>query len=71
MEALSRMSDEIRSLELLENKGYLPEIQRLKVLRKTHSNALQDQIFEQYYFLNKYGESKSLMKVFEHTVVRK
>ena len=36
------------------------EIERLKELRKNKSNALQQQLFESYHFLNLVGEKKSL-----------
>lgn len=36
----------------------------LKAQRKDHSNSLQYKIFDQYHFLNKDGESKSLIEIF-------
>lgn len=71
MEALSNMSDAIRVLELAGDHSHAEEIQRLKVLRRNHSNALQDRIFEQYHFLNKAGVSKGLIQIFEHTAAGK
>nr|WP_068890825.1 pseudouridylate synthase [Pedobacter panaciterrae] len=67
MEKLTQMSEKINSLELLKDDAHTEEIYLLKALRKDHSNALQDRIFEQYHFLNKAGESMSLMNAFEHT----
>lgn len=40
------------------------EIQRLKQERKTRSAALQDKIFQQYAFLNRYKKEKSLYEIF-------
>lgn len=72
MEKLTRFNEKIRILEeSKQNNVQLQEIQHLKVLRKNHSTALQDQIFEQYNFLNRAGQSKNLMETFEHTVAQK
>lgn len=40
------------------------QVRLLKILRKDHSTSLQHKIFEQYHFLNKAGESKSLTELF-------
>jgi tRNA pseudouridine32 synthase / 23S rRNA pseudouridine746 synthase len=53
-------------LALFENK-----IEALKNERKEKSAALQTQIFEQYTFLNQYGETKSLQDIFSATVFEK
>ncbi|WP_316814804.1 hypothetical protein [Pedobacter nyackensis] len=72
MEELSRINEKIRKLEeSIETPVLLQEIQCLKTLRKNHSTALQDQIFEQYNFLNKAGQSKNLMEAFRHTAAQK
>jgi tRNA pseudouridine32 synthase/23S rRNA pseudouridine746 synthase len=71
MEELSYMSAEIRGLEALEDESLNQKVQHLKLLRKNHSNALQDRIFEQYHFLNSAGVSKGLMQIFEHTAAGK
>ncbi|MBS1774539.1 MAG: RNA pseudouridine synthase [Bacteroidetes bacterium] len=42
-------------------------IEALKNERKERSAALQDQLFEQYVFLNKAGEHKSLLDIFKPT----
>lgn len=65
MEELRQINDKIRALELLKQEVYISEILHLKELRKYHSATLQDKIFEQYNFLNKDGESKSLIETFE------
>ena len=67
MEKLTQINEKISYLESFKDEAHTKEIQLLKALRKDHSNALQSRIFEQYYFLNKTGESKSLIKAFEHT----
>jgi len=41
------------------------KINQLKEERKTKSAALQQKLFEQYSFLNQYGDSKSLGAIFE------
>lgn len=71
MENLTQMNKEISYLESFKDQTNSSEIERLKISRKNYSNALQDRIFEQYHFLNKAGESKSLLKAFEHTAAQK
>ncbi len=46
-------------------KQYTLEIERLKELRKNKSNAIQQQLFESYHFLNKLGEEQSLLEIFK------
>lgn len=46
-------------------KQYLDEINELKTIRKNKSAALQQRLFDNYTFLNKDGESKSLSEIFE------
>jgi tRNA pseudouridine32 synthase/23S rRNA pseudouridine746 synthase len=46
-------------------------IERLKQERKDRSAALQGRLFDQYVFLNKAGESKSLQDIFSETVFGK
>jgi len=45
----------------------LAEINNLKHERKTLSASLQQQLFDQYQFLNSKGEEKSLAEIFENT----
>lgn len=47
------------------------KIEALKNERKDRSAALQQQLFEQYVFLNKDGKSKSLQEIFSLTALRK
>jgi tRNA pseudouridine32 synthase/23S rRNA pseudouridine746 synthase len=57
-----------RSLELQEKYAvFQNEIDALKEKRKILSNQLQQQIFENYFFLNALGEQKSLGAIFENT----
>jgi tRNA pseudouridine32 synthase / 23S rRNA pseudouridine746 synthase len=51
-----------------EMAGYDERIETLKKERREKSNALQQQLFEQYSFLNQYGETKSLHAIFSETV---
>ncbi|WEK21373.1 MAG: hypothetical protein P0Y49_09490 [Candidatus Pedobacter colombiensis] len=71
MEKLTQMNHEISCLESFNDKTYSSEINLLKTLRKNYSTALQDKIFQQYHFLNKMGESKSLLETFAHTAAKK
>ncbi|MDA3615298.1 RluA family pseudouridine synthase [Polluticaenibacter yanchengensis] len=48
---------------------YDNDIKCLKQERKEKSNCLQQQLFQQYAFLNKYGDSKSLKTIFSSTSV--
>lgn len=45
------------------------QIEALKKERKEKSAALQQQLFEQYSFLNQYGQTKSLHDIFSETVL--
>lgn len=47
------------------------EIDRLKQERKERSAALQEELFNEYYFLNKDGQRKSLGAIFSETVFGK
>lgn len=67
MTQLTEMSNHIKSLEASSSEEE-EEIERLKAERRDFSIALQDQIFDNYSFLNKYGESKSVREIFEDTV---
>ena len=68
MRELTRIGEAINQLE---QETHAAEIQRLKTLRKTHSHALQNKIFEQYNFLNKAGVSKKLVDVFKDAGYKK
>lgn len=48
--------------------SYTDELERLKTTRREKSAALQQQLFEQYTFLNRFGTEKSLYDIFSATV---
>jgi len=56
---------------LLKIKEFESKIESLKKERKEKSAALQDRLFEQYSFLNKFGKTKSLGAIFAETVFEK
>lgn len=58
MEELKQMGEEILTASLAD-------IPHLKLARKKYSIALQNQLFEQYYFLNRAGEEKNLITIFK------
>jgi tRNA pseudouridine32 synthase/23S rRNA pseudouridine746 synthase len=68
MEELGQINEEIKALEAVKQEVHIPQIHQLKALRKSHSASLQNQIFDQYHFLNKAGKSKSLIDTFDTMV---
>lgn len=56
--------------QLLLNKinVFETEINSLKEERKIKSNSLQNQLFNQYQFLNKFKQEKGLLEIFSNTV---
>jgi tRNA pseudouridine32 synthase/23S rRNA pseudouridine746 synthase len=50
---------------------YLQQFEQLKKERREKSAAIQQQLFEQYSFLNQYGVSKSVGAIFSETVFGK
>ncbi len=64
MEELSLMSQEIKKLKDLDAVVNKDLINNLKTKRKQHSIALQNEIFNNYSFLNQLGEEKSLIDIF-------
>lgn len=52
----------------LEVEKYEDRINELKVLRKELSVDLQNQLFDQYNFLNQAGESKNVLDIFKNTI---
>lgn len=71
MEKLTEINTRITALESVKPAGDVDQIKRLKALRKSHSNALQNKIFDQYHFLNKLGESKCLIDAFFEATAKK
>ncbi|MCE7041473.1 pseudouridylate synthase [Dyadobacter sp. CY312] len=65
MESLAQLSTEISDLQAAGEEDNREDIDILKRRRKNHSVALQNQIFDQYHFLNQDGEEKSLRDIFE------
>lgn len=64
MAELTRINLEIKELKHQKGEGYVQSIDVLKKVRKSHSSALQKELFDNYHFLNKAGEEKSLNKIF-------
>ena len=74
MKELTRINDEIRVMDTrLSSEGTdvadtgagFHELGLLRLRRKQHSTALQQQLFNHYYFLDAMGRSKSLNEIFE------
>ncbi|MFD0939593.1 pseudouridylate synthase [Pedobacter boryungensis] len=63
MEELNTINAEIKELKA-EQTLNKEQIDQFKIKRKQHSIALQNKIFDQYYFLNQAGEEKSLKDIF-------
>ncbi len=64
MKALTEINLEIKALDEQKPAGYEDQIKLLKLKRRNHSNSLQHQIFDHYFFLNQAGEKKSLSDIF-------
>jgi tRNA pseudouridine32 synthase/23S rRNA pseudouridine746 synthase len=71
MQELSRISKEIEALEREQSAEGSERIAQRKQDRKEHSIALQQQIFDHYFFLNQAGEEKSLLDIFNSTLQKK
>jgi tRNA pseudouridine32 synthase / 23S rRNA pseudouridine746 synthase len=67
MRELTRINQEISELQAQNTTVNTVRIEELQQLRKTNSVALQAKLFDQYYFLNQAGESKSLRDIFRQT----
>lgn len=65
MIALGKIIEEINLLEAENKSENSKQIEALKEKRRNHSIALQNKIFDQYFFLNIAGETKSLRAIFE------
>jgi tRNA pseudouridine32 synthase/23S rRNA pseudouridine746 synthase len=65
MSKLSSINKAIKEAEHLKEENYLEIVRLMKIDRKTHSNALQNELFNQYNFLNKKGVAKSLNEIFK------
>ncbi|MDM1040365.1 MULTISPECIES: RluA family pseudouridine synthase [Empedobacter] len=65
---LSEKLDAEKQLLLNKINVFETEINSLKEERKTKSNSLQNQLFNQYKFLNKFKQEKGLLEIFSNTV---
>ncbi len=65
---LSEKLDAEKQLLLSKINVFETEINSLKEERKTKSNSLQNQLFNQYQFLNKFKQEKGLLEIFSNTV---
>lgn len=65
MNKLTEINSEIKTLQSNKLINNELAIDTLKNLRKSNSNALQNKLFDHYYFLNQAGESKSLRTIFK------
>ena len=66
MAELSRMNGEIKKEKEQQTEGYQNRLEQLKINRRNHSNALQNELFSRYTFLNQKGEEKSLNELFRN-----
>lgn len=65
MTELSKIVNEIRALEAMEDPAKSEAIHQLKAKRKKHSTAIQKELFDQYHFINQAGDKKSLVSIFK------
>lgn len=65
---LSEKLDAEKQLLLNKINVFENEINSLKEERKIKSNSLQNQLFNQYQFLNKFKQEKGLLEIFSNTV---
>ncbi|HET6245483.1 MAG TPA: pseudouridylate synthase [Bacteroidia bacterium] len=65
MEELTRINQEIKTLQESKSAENIQKTEALKKLRKKNSSALQEKLFDQYYFLNQAGKAKNLRDVFQ------
>ncbi len=67
MEQLTKMGAAIKDLQSKDKAENHQKIELLKTERRDYSISLQDQIFDNFSFLNIYGESKSVREIFKNT----
>ncbi len=65
---LSEKLDAEKQLLLNKINVFENEINSLKEERKIKSNSLQNQLFNQYQFLNKFKQEKGLLEIFSNTI---
>ncbi|MBL4657398.1 MAG: pseudouridylate synthase [Flavobacteriales bacterium] len=66
MAALGQITTDMKALEKTDTVA----IDALKEKRKAEANVLTERLFEQYHFLNKAGEEKSLLAIFRDELKR-
>jgi tRNA pseudouridine32 synthase/23S rRNA pseudouridine746 synthase len=64
MAELNKMNQVISEENEYKLQGYLDRISILKIRRRKLSNNLQQELFNNYHFLNQHGEEKSLNELF-------
>lgn len=64
MKELTRINQQINTLEEFGTAESMDKVRILQTLRKEKSAALQEQLFDQYHFLNKAGQERSLYEIF-------
>lgn len=64
MDELNKMNQEISEENEHKLEDYLERISILKTTRRKLSNSLQQELFNNYHFLNQLGEEKSLNELF-------
>ncbi|MBI3135319.1 MAG: pseudouridylate synthase [Bacteroidetes bacterium] len=67
MTELTVFGKQIALLKETKEENYLDKIEQLKTLRKNKSISLQNQLFDQYQFLNHQKESQPLRLIFAKT----
>lgn len=65
MSRLTEIGNEIKRLQSLHSDNKSDKINSLKVSRKELSISLQHELFDNYHFLNRAGEKKSLYEIFK------
>lgn len=65
MSELGQMSLEIRNIQRQQGNGFQNKIKQLEAIRKNHSISLQNKLFKNYVFLNRYGVKKNLNDLFK------
>ncbi|WP_341224983.1 pseudouridylate synthase [uncultured Arcticibacterium sp.] len=65
MAELTQMGEKIKSLKGIAREE---EIDKLKEIRKSHSQSLQNTLFDHYNFLNTHGVQKNIREIFSHNL---
>ncbi len=70
MQQLNRINAEVKQLVAIKSDDHAERIKLLKAQRKTLSITLQKELFDNYYFLNRADEEKSLNEIFKKALKR-